>query len=60
MGVGMDEQPQKLVPLGNVIIQSFPVTQEEAEHWLELIAKSLPAEMYVKAAWIPMLPGDTN
>jgi hypothetical protein len=56
----MEEPQRKLVPLGNVIIQSFLVTEEEGRAWLDLIAKALPREMYVRASWVPTLPEDPN
>lgn len=45
---------------GHMIIQSFPVTEEEGKAWLDLIAKALPPEMYVRASWVPTMLGSPN
>lgn len=50
----------KLVPLGHVILQSMPLTKEEGEVWLSMIAKSLPSEIFTLYSWLPMQPGDPN
>ena len=55
-----DMEPQGLVPLGYVVLQSLPCTEEEGRVWLQMIARTLPCEMFTTYSWIPLLPGDTN
>lgn len=50
----------KLVPLGHVVLQSMPLTKEEGDVWLSMIAKSLPAEIFTHYSWVPILPDPAN
>lgn len=57
------EEQQKLVPLGYIILQSFPVTEEEGEAWETLFRKCLPPEackLFTQVSWVPIMPGDSN
>ena len=47
---------EKLVPLGTVILQSMPLSEEEGRIWLEMIAKTLPSEIFTHYSWVPILP----
>lgn len=50
----------QLVPLGYIVLQSLPVTEEEGKIWLQMIAKSLPSEIFTQYSWLPIQPGDPN
>ena len=49
-----------LPPLGHIILQSTPVTKEEGEVWLSMIAQVLPSEIFTHYSWVPFAPGKTN
>lgn len=50
----------KLVPLGHVVLQSCPLTEEEGKMWLTMIANVLPSEVFTLYSWLPIQPGPTN
>jgi hypothetical protein len=49
----------KLEPLGTIILQSMPVTKEEGEVWLTMVAKVLPSEIFTHYSWVP-IQNDSN
>ena len=44
----------KLVPLGHIILQSCPISEEEGQAWLQMVAKVLPAEIFTTWSWLPI------
>lgn len=51
---------QKLVPLGYIVLQSGPLTEEEGKIWLTLVSKVLPSEIFTHYSFVPIIPGDSN
>jgi hypothetical protein len=44
----------KLEVVGNIILMSRPVTQQEGQEWLKAIAQTLPADTFTTWSWVPI------
>ncbi len=44
----------KLEQLGTIVLQSLPVSKDEGDAWLQLVAKHLPAEIFTAYSWVPL------
>jgi len=44
----------KLEVVGNIILMSKPVTQQEGQEWLQAVSAILPSDMFTTWSWIPI------
>ena len=58
----MDELFEEPKPqLGFIILQSAPLTKEEGQTWLAMVANCLPSEIFTQYSWVPFTkPDETN